>query len=88
MTFKFSYPTVNKEKYLPNVDKPESWYGLSNEVKFCKKCLMSNQRPNMTAEHQHTIDTKKDTIKFYSEVKMLANFLKRKKALITKKDTN
>ena len=68
MTFKFSYPTVSKEKYVPNIDKPESWYGLSSEVKFCKKCLMSNQRPNMTAEHQHTINTKKDTIKFHSEV--------------------
>ncbi|HWU41997.1 MAG TPA: N-acetyl sugar amidotransferase [Bdellovibrio sp.] len=37
-------------------------YGLPREVKFCKKCVMSNQRPASTAEFKHTIQSKKVTL--------------------------
>lgn len=40
----------------------EAYYGLPKEVKFCSKCLMSNQRPNSTAEFKHTKESKKTTI--------------------------
>lgn len=42
-------------------------YGLPNEVKFCKKCVMSNQRPASTAEFKHTINSKKVTLNFDKE---------------------
>ena len=29
-------------------------YGLPEHLKFCKSCVISNQRPNSTVEHQHT----------------------------------
>jgi len=39
-------------------------YGLPSEVKFCKKCVMSNQRPASSIEFKHTISSKKVTIHF------------------------
>jgi N-acetyl sugar amidotransferase len=44
--------------------KHEAFYGLPNEVKFCKKCVMSNQRPTSAIEFKHTIDSKKTTMNF------------------------
>lgn len=37
-------------------------YGLPREVKFCTKCVMSNQRPASTQEFKHTIESKKVTL--------------------------
>ena len=45
----------------------ETKYGLPNDVSFCKKCVISNQRPNSAAEHQHTSSSKKETIHFDEE---------------------
>lgn len=42
----------------------EAYYGLPREVKFCKRCVISNQRPNSTAEYRHARTSKKDTIAF------------------------
>jgi tRNA(Ile)-lysidine synthase TilS/MesJ len=42
-------------------------YGLPEEVKFCKRCVISNQRPSSTIEYEHTIDSKKETIYFDDE---------------------
>jgi N-acetyl sugar amidotransferase len=42
----------------------EAFYGLPKEVKFCKKCVMSNQRPGSTVEFKHTKDSKKVTMNF------------------------
>ena len=42
----------------------EAYYGLPREVKFCRRCVMSNQRPASTAEFRHTIDSKKTTLAF------------------------
>lgn len=39
-------------------------FGLPEEVKFCKKCIISNQRPNSEIETKHTGETKKKTIFF------------------------
>lgn len=38
--------------------------GLPTEVKFCKKCVISNQRPSSTVEFKSTPQTKKSTIFF------------------------
>ena len=40
----------------------EAYYGLPSEVRFCKKCVMSNQRPASAVEFKHTIDSKKTTL--------------------------
>jgi N-acetyl sugar amidotransferase len=45
----------------------EPLYGLPREVRFCKRCVISNQRPNSTVEFQHTKDSKKQTIGFDAE---------------------
>ncbi len=37
-------------------------YGLPPHVRFCKKCVMSNQRPASVAEFFHTPDQKKTTL--------------------------
>jgi len=41
--------------------KIKTFYGLPRKVIFCKKTLISNQRPNSTIEFKHTIRSKKNT---------------------------
>lgn len=45
----------------------KAYYGLPNKVKFCSKCVMSNQRPASAVEFKHTIDSKKVTLNFDEE---------------------
>jgi N-acetyl sugar amidotransferase len=45
----------------------EAMYGLPSEVKFCKRCVMSNQRPASEIEFKHNINTKKKTLNFDEE---------------------
>ena len=42
--------------------KLETYYGLPSEVKFCNKCVISNQRPASAVEFKHKIDSKKTTM--------------------------
>lgn len=44
--------------------KFETYYGLPHEVKFCRKCVMSNQRPTSAIEFKHTKESKKTTLNF------------------------
>ncbi|MGO4821860.1 MULTISPECIES: N-acetyl sugar amidotransferase [unclassified Flavobacterium] len=44
--------------------KLEAYYGLPEEVTFCTKCVMSNQRPTSAVEFKHTKDSKKTTMNF------------------------
>jgi N-acetyl sugar amidotransferase len=39
-------------------------FGLPEEVVFCKKCVISNQRPSSTVEFKHQKNEKKSTIGF------------------------
>ena len=39
-------------------------YGLPQEVKFCKKCVMPNTRPSSCNEYEHTINREHDYIHF------------------------
>lgn len=39
-------------------------YGLPSHVQFCKRCVISNQRPNSTVEFKNSPDAKKETIGF------------------------
>jgi N-acetyl sugar amidotransferase len=42
-------------------------YGLPHDVAFCKRCVISNQRPNSAVEYAHTAASKKATIHFDAE---------------------
>ncbi|MBF0283184.1 MAG: N-acetyl sugar amidotransferase [Magnetococcales bacterium] len=42
-------------------------YGLPAEVRFCARCVISNQRPNSAVEFQHTAASRKETIHFDAE---------------------
>jgi len=54
----------DKSKYRPELTEREVKYGLPAHVDFCKRCVISNQRPNSAVEYEHTKDTKKKTIFF------------------------
>ncbi|WP_374615157.1 N-acetyl sugar amidotransferase [Sphingorhabdus sp.] len=41
-----------------------AYFGLPEEVLFCKSCVISNQRPSSTVEFKHKHDEKKATIGF------------------------
>ncbi|QWE31041.1 N-acetyl sugar amidotransferase [Polynucleobacter sp. Adler-ghost] len=70
-----------------------AYFGLPEKVLFCKRCVISNQRPSSTVEFKHTSDEKKSTICFdedgvcdacrYQEVKAgKINWDQREKSLI------
>jgi len=40
----------------------ETKFGLPAEVRFCARCVISNQRPSSTVEYTHTRESKKETI--------------------------
>jgi N-acetyl sugar amidotransferase len=48
-------------------DPDTARYGLPLKVAFCRRCVISNQRPNSAVEYEHTKDSKKKTIHFDSE---------------------
>ena len=56
-------------------------FGLPSAVKFCRKCVESNQRPSTTVEYKNTAASKKETIIFDdNEVCAACNFsLKKEK---------
>ncbi|OGK87005.1 MAG: LPS biosynthesis protein, partial [Candidatus Rokubacteria bacterium GWC2_70_24] len=41
---------------------PATKFGLPAEVRFCARCVISNQRPSSTVEYTHTRESKKETI--------------------------
>lgn len=55
---------VDLNKFMVADEKLEAKYGLPSEVKFCAKCVISNQRPNSAVEYKHTKETQKETIHF------------------------
>ena len=65
------YPTfdeASKHLFESNNDKDlPAKYGLPSDVAFCRKCVISNQRPNSAVETKHTTESLKETIGFNSE---------------------
>ena len=74
-------PTAfNLSRFSKILEKPETLYGLPSEVKFCRSCVISNQRPNSAVEYKHTKETKKTTILFDKHgVCDACNFAERKR---------
>ncbi len=66
MNFKFSGSReINYQEFsVPTSDEINTRYGLPSSVKFCKTCVISNQRPNSAVEFSHTAESKKQTISF------------------------
>ncbi len=56
--------TVVAAEFAPDSTTPAARYGLPPEVKFCRTCVISNQRPNSAPEFSHTPESKKATIAF------------------------
>jgi N-acetyl sugar amidotransferase len=52
---------------MNNKQSLETYFGLPSEVKFCKKCVMSNQRPASTVEFKHNKESKKVTLNIDEE---------------------
>ena len=56
------------DKSVFEADDPSTTkYGLPRYVAFCKRCVISNQRPNSAVEFKHTEHSKKATINFNDE---------------------
>lgn len=49
------------------MEKFTTKYGLPEEIKYCVKCVMSNQRPSSTQEFKHNAQSKKVTLNIDSE---------------------
>ena len=81
-----------------NQEQPEVKYGLPREVKFCKKCVMSNQRPVSSIEFKHSKEHKHRTLNFnrdgvcdachFAEQKEKIDWEKREKELAKLCDVN
>lgn len=48
-------------------DELDALYGLPKEIRFCKKCVISNQRPNSCEEYKNNKKSTKQTIHFDKE---------------------
>lgn len=55
---------VDTAPFAANGCSPSAKYGLPQEVHFCKRCVISNQRPNSAVEYAHNAGSKKQTINF------------------------
>jgi len=81
---KIYYPkAVNLNSFKKDSKNLKALYGLPQDVLFCKKCLISNQRPNSTVEFLNRKDSKKVTIHFDENgICDACNFTERKKTSI------
>lgn len=55
---------VDSRVYAADIVDPPTMYGLPPQVRFCKRCVISNQRPNSAVEFQHTARSLKTVISF------------------------
>ena len=55
---------INFAEFQTSSDSRAAKYGLPTKVKFCTRCIISNQRPNSAVEFAHTTESKKQTIGF------------------------
>ena len=59
--------TIDLSRFAKNLEKPEALYGLPREVRFCRHCIISNQRPSSAVEYKKTKEAKQETIGFGEE---------------------
>lgn len=58
---------IDVDAFAPDAAAPAPRYGLPQEVRFCRSCVISNQRPSSAVEFKHTIGSAKSTIHFDDE---------------------
>ena len=74
---------VDLSRFLKGDLDPEVLYGLPSKVQFCKKCIISNQRPNSVVEYKNSHDSKKLTINFDENgVCDACNYAEKKRSVI------
>jgi N-acetyl sugar amidotransferase len=62
---KIYYPNkIELLNFKKDINSPTVKYGLPKNIVYCKKCVISNQRPNSVVEFLNTIDKPKKTINF------------------------
>ena len=77
------YPKpIDKNRYKKNVINPERYYGLPKEIKFCKSCVISNQRPSSSVEFKNNSEQLKKTIFFDDNDICDACAVRKKKSII------
>jgi len=65
---KIPYPgPIDLAPFAPDAKERAALYGLPTGVRYCKRCVISNQRPNSAVEFQHTRASRKTTINFDDE---------------------
>jgi N-acetyl sugar amidotransferase len=75
--------SVDLAPFAPSARPKETKYGLPAEVKFCRLCVISNQRPNSAVEYAHTKQSVKATINLDENgVCDACNFAQRKRKTI------
>jgi N-acetyl sugar amidotransferase len=81
---RLKYPAeIDLSPFSRDNKDPAVLYGLPQEVVYCKKCVITNQRPNSAVEYKHTRDSKKATINFDEEgVCDACRFAERKRSTI------
>jgi N-acetyl sugar amidotransferase len=60
-------PTKVPMDYIPFdpvINTRETRYGLPEDIKHCKTCVITNQRPNSAVEFKHNAKSEKSTINF------------------------
>jgi N-acetyl sugar amidotransferase len=55
---------IDLSLYAPDATPTQTKYGLPRTIAFCRKCVISNQRPNSAIEYKHTAESKKTVIAF------------------------
>ena len=61
---KFPTPRIDHAQFAPDHPAPGVKYGLPAEVKYCRSCTISNQKPTSAVEYRHTAESKKETVDF------------------------
>lgn len=57
-------PDPDWSLYADDRQNPPAMFGLPQEVRFCRRCVISNQRPSSTIEYEKTRTTPQATIGF------------------------
>lgn len=52
--------------FSPDNLRPDAFYGLPQDIRFCNTCSYSNQKPNSEKEINHKLSSKKPTVEFDS----------------------
>ena len=69
-------------EYDRNNKEPRAFFGLSGNVEYCAKCVISNQRPVSAQEFTHSSKSKKSTIQFKDGICSACVFAEQKKRSI------